>query len=93
MFGVERALFYLNFIAELVLLCRLIHCGLYRIYRSLFLYWLVQALGGVALLILAGRIPGCICMSTGERRPLTSSWRCMWFRICIDIALSGASGH
>jgi hypothetical protein len=53
-FGVERVLFYLNFIAELALLYRLIHCGLYGIYRSLFLYWLVQALGGLALLF-AGR--------------------------------------
>jgi len=50
MFGVERALFYLNFIAELVLLARLIQCRLYRIYGSLFLYWLVQALPSLALL-------------------------------------------
>ncbi len=50
MFGVERALFYLNFIAEVALLCRLIQCRLYRTYKSLFLYWLVQALGGLVLL-------------------------------------------
>jgi hypothetical protein len=50
MFGVERALFYLNFIAELTLLGRLIQCRLYRIYGSLFLYWLVQALPSLALL-------------------------------------------
>jgi hypothetical protein len=50
MFGVERALFYLNFIAEVALLCRLIQCGLYRIYKSLFLYWLAQAIGGLVLL-------------------------------------------
>ena len=54
MFGVERALFYLNFIAELALLCRLIQCRLYRIYKSLFLYWLVQTMGGLVLLF-AGR--------------------------------------
>ena len=54
MFGVERALFYLNFIAELALLCRLIQCKLYRIYKSLFLYWLAQAMGGLVLLF-AGR--------------------------------------
>jgi membrane-associated HD superfamily phosphohydrolase len=54
MFGVERALFYLNFIAELALLCRLIQCKLYRIYKSLFLYWLAQATGGLILLF-AGR--------------------------------------
>lgn len=50
MFGVERALFYLNFIAELTLLGRLIQCRLYRTYGSLFLYWLVQALPSLALL-------------------------------------------
>ncbi|MDP8989078.1 MAG: hypothetical protein M3N41_03230 [Acidobacteriota bacterium] len=54
MFGVERTLFYLNFIAELALLCRLLQCKLHRIYKSLFLYWLVQAAGGLALLF-AGR--------------------------------------
>ena len=54
MFGAERALFFLNFIAEVALLCRLIQCKLYGIYKSLFLYWLVQATGGLALL-LAGR--------------------------------------
>lgn len=50
MFGVERALFYLNFIAELALLCRLIQCRLHPIYKSLFLYWLVQTIGGLVLL-------------------------------------------
>ena len=50
MFGVERALFYLNFIAEVALLCRLIQCKLFSIYKSLFLYWLVQAIGGLVLL-------------------------------------------
>jgi len=54
MFGVERALFYLNFIAELALLYRLIQCKLHRIYKSLFLYWLVQTIGGLVLLF-AGR--------------------------------------
>ena len=54
MLGVERALFYLNFVAELALLCRLIQCKLYLIYKSLFLYWLVQAMGGLVLLF-AGR--------------------------------------
>jgi hypothetical protein len=46
----ERVLFYLNFIAQLVLLYRLLHFRLYRIYLSLFLYWLLQALPSVALL-------------------------------------------
>jgi hypothetical protein len=50
MVAVERALFYLNFIAEIVLLGRLIQSGLYRTYQSLFLYWLLQTLGTVALL-------------------------------------------
>ncbi len=50
MFGVERALFYLNFVAALALLGRLIQCRLYGIYKSLFLYWLVQTMGGMALL-------------------------------------------
>ena len=50
MFGVERALFYLNFIAELALLYRLIQCRLHRIYQSLFLYWLAQTIGGLVLL-------------------------------------------
>jgi hypothetical protein len=55
MFGVERALFYLNFIAELTLLGRLIQCRLYRIYGSLFLYWLVQDLPSLALLSVGRR--------------------------------------
>ena len=46
----ERALFYLNFIAELVLLWRLVHAKLYRTYSPLFCYWMVQALGSVALM-------------------------------------------
>jgi hypothetical protein len=50
MFGAERILFHLNFVAELVLLWRLIHCGLYRSYRSLFWYWLVQALTTLVIL-------------------------------------------
>lgn len=50
MFGVERALFYLNLVAALALLGRLIQCRLYGIYKSLFLYWLVQTMGGMALL-------------------------------------------
>ena len=54
MLGAERVLFYLNFIAELALLSRLIRCKLHRTYKSLFLYWLVQTMGSVPLL-LAGR--------------------------------------
>ncbi len=50
MSGAERALFYLNFIAELVLLYRLVHFRLYRTYLSLFLYWLLQALSSVVLM-------------------------------------------
>jgi hypothetical protein len=46
----ERALFYLNFIAELVLLWRLVHAKLYRTYSPLFCYWMVQALGSAALM-------------------------------------------
>src|SRR5579872_5119776 len=54
MFGVERALFYLNFIAEVALLCRLIQGKLYRIYTALFFYWLAQAIESLVLLF-AGR--------------------------------------
>jgi hypothetical protein len=50
MSGTERALFYLNFAAELVLLWRLIHSKLYRTYPALFWYLTAQALGAVALL-------------------------------------------
>ena len=50
MSGAERALSYLNFIAQLVLLWRLVQCQLYRTYRSLFLYWLVQAVTTLAIL-------------------------------------------
>jgi hypothetical protein len=48
--GAERILFYLNFVAQLVLLYRLLHFKLYRTYLSLFLYWLLQALPSVALI-------------------------------------------
>ena len=41
---VERVLWYLNFLAELVLLGQLLRCKLAATYRALFLYWLVQAL-------------------------------------------------
>jgi hypothetical protein len=50
MSGAERVLFYLNFIAQLVLLYRLLHFRLYRTYLSLFLYLLLQALPSVALM-------------------------------------------
>lgn len=50
MSGAERALFYLNFIAEVILLGRLIQCHLHQTYRSLFLYWLVQALTTLIIL-------------------------------------------
>jgi len=50
MFGVELALFYLNVIAEIGLLYRLIQRKLYRTYRSLFLYWLAQPIESLALL-------------------------------------------
>lgn len=50
MSGTERALSYLNFAAVLVLLWRLIQGKIYRTYRSLFWYWLVQAVGTMALL-------------------------------------------
>ena len=49
MSGAERALFYLNFIAEVILLGRLIQCRLHQTYRSLFLYWLVQALASLII--------------------------------------------
>ena len=45
----EQTLFYLNIIAELVLLWRLVHAKLQRTYRPLFCYWAVQALGSAAL--------------------------------------------
>ena len=50
MVGAERFLFYLNFIAEVVLLGRLIYYRLYRSYRPLFWYWLVQALTSLIML-------------------------------------------
>lgn len=43
MAGLERVLWYLNFIATLALLARLIQYKLWRAYRFLFLYWLAQA--------------------------------------------------
>jgi len=50
MSGTERALFYLNFAAQIVLLWRLIHNKLYRTYPPLSWYWSIQTLGAVALL-------------------------------------------
>lgn len=50
MSGTERALFYLNFAAEIVLLWRLFHAEFYRTYRPLFWYWMVQAVGSAAAL-------------------------------------------
>ncbi len=50
MSGTERALFYLNLAAEVVLLWRLVHAKLYRTYTPLFYYWTVQALGSTAAL-------------------------------------------
>jgi hypothetical protein len=50
MSGTERALFYLNLAAEIVLLWRLIHARLHRTYSALFWYWMVQALGSSAAL-------------------------------------------
>src|SRR4029078_12493388 len=50
MSGLERALAYLNFIAELWLIWRLLRCGLHRRYQSLFIYWLAQALANGAIL-------------------------------------------
>jgi hypothetical protein len=46
----ERTLFYLNIVAELVLLWRLVHAKLYRTYSPLFWYWTAQAVGSIALL-------------------------------------------
>jgi hypothetical protein len=46
----ERALFYLNIAAELVLLWRLVHAKLYRTYSPLFCYWAVQVLESAALM-------------------------------------------
>jgi hypothetical protein len=46
----ERTLFYLNIVAELVLLWRLVHAKLYRIYSPLLYYWTAQVVGSVALL-------------------------------------------
>ncbi len=50
MLGVERVLFYLNVIAEVLLVFRLIQSRLYKIYSSLLLYWLLQVIEGLALL-------------------------------------------
>ena len=55
MLGAERALFYLNIIAEIGLLVRLLQCKLHRTYQALFLYWLVQPIESVMLLA-AGRM-------------------------------------
>ncbi len=46
----ERVLFYLNFFAELLLLWRFIRCQLHRTYRSLFWYWVVQAVVALVLM-------------------------------------------
>jgi len=46
----ERALFYLNFAAEIVLILRLLHGKIHRTYGPLFWYWVAQAAGNVALL-------------------------------------------
>jgi len=51
MSGTERALFYLNFAAEIVLLLRLLQSKIYRTYGSLFWYWMAKTLGNVALLL------------------------------------------
>src|SRR6266404_5761306 len=40
--GMERILWYFNFGATVVLVWRFVHCELFRIYRFLFLYWLIQ---------------------------------------------------
>jgi hypothetical protein len=50
MSALERVLAYLNLIAELGLLWRLLHFHLNRTYRPLFIYWLVQAVANVAIL-------------------------------------------
>jgi hypothetical protein len=50
MAGLERLLWYLNCIATIALLMRLIQCKLGRTYRSLFLYWLVQAVSNLLML-------------------------------------------
>ena len=49
MAGLERALWYLNFIATLAVLVRLVHCKLWRSYPCLFLFWTAQALGTLVL--------------------------------------------
>ncbi len=62
MAGLERALWYLNFVATLVVLARLVQCKLWRSYPCLFLYWTAQAIGTIVLFrvplrsILYGRI-------------------------------------
>src|SRR5664279_5390144 len=50
MSGTERALSYLNFAAQIVLLWRLVHANIHRTYGFLFWYWVAQALGTMALL-------------------------------------------
>jgi hypothetical protein len=46
----ERTFFYLNIIAELVLLWRLVHAKLHRTYSPLFCYWTAQVVESVALM-------------------------------------------
>jgi len=46
----ERTLFYLNIVAELVLLWRLVHTKLYRTYSPLFCYWAAQVVESAALM-------------------------------------------
>jgi hypothetical protein len=50
MSATERLLFYFNFAAELVLLWRLMRGKIYRAYVPLFYYWMVQAVGTLALM-------------------------------------------
>ena len=47
--GLEQALWYLNFIATLALLVRLVQCKLFRTYRFLFRFWLMQAVTTLVL--------------------------------------------
>jgi hypothetical protein len=50
MAALERVLWYLNFVATLVLLFRLACCKLAGIYRFLFLYWFAQATATLVML-------------------------------------------
>jgi hypothetical protein len=47
----EQILWYLNFLATLGLLVRLVQCGLTRTYGSLFWYWLAQAAATPVMLL------------------------------------------